>query len=186
MKICDLLLLIEYRKIWFQVHNKLCNWTISYQSLNPYLVRIYFPRIHTWEGGYCNSFTVLWWFSLIMWLLLLKMLVAQSCLTLCAPWTVACQAPLSLKFSRQEYWSRQSFVSPKDLPNPGIKPGSPALKAYSFPFEPPEKPIVTNLTERIKVYLRRLLYQNVSSKMEENIILSGKETKKKIKEIFIE
>ena len=77
-------------------------------------------------------------------------------------------------------------MSPEDLPNPGIKPGSPALKAYSFLFEPPEKPIVTNLTERIKVYLRRLLYQNVSSKMGENIILSGKETKKKIKEIFIE
>ena len=42
--------------------------------------------------------------------------------------TVAWQAPLSMEFSRQEYWSRQSLVSPRDLPNPGIEPGSPALQ----------------------------------------------------------
>ena len=45
----------------------------------------------------------------------------QSCLTH-APWTVACQAPLSMGFSRQEYWSGLSCPSPGDLPNPGIKP----------------------------------------------------------------
>ena len=38
------------------------------------------------------------------------------------PWTVACQAPLSMRFSRQEYWSGWPFPSPGDLPNPGIKP----------------------------------------------------------------
>ena len=43
------------------------------------------------------------------------------------PWAVACQAPLSMGFSRQEYWSGLSFPSPGDLPNPGIKPGCPAL-----------------------------------------------------------
>ena len=43
-------------------------------------------------------------------------------------WTLARQAPLSMEFSRQEYWSRQSLVSPRDLPNPGIEPGSPALQ----------------------------------------------------------
>ena len=43
------------------------------------------------------------------------------------PWTVACQAPLSMKFSRQEYWSGLSFPSPGDLPDPGIKCMSPAL-----------------------------------------------------------
>ena len=43
------------------------------------------------------------------------------------PWTVANQAPLSMGFSRQEYWSGLPFPSPGDLPNPGIEPGSPAL-----------------------------------------------------------
>ena len=41
------------------------------------------------------------------------------------PWTVAYQAPLSMGFSRQEYWSGLPFPSPGDLPNPGIEPGSP-------------------------------------------------------------
>ena len=43
------------------------------------------------------------------------------------PWTVAHQAPPSMRFSRQEYWSGLPFPSPGDLPNPGIEPGSPAL-----------------------------------------------------------
>ena len=41
------------------------------------------------------------------------------------PWTVACQAPLSMRFSRQEYWSELLFPSPGDLPDPEIEPGSP-------------------------------------------------------------
>ena len=45
------------------------------------------------------------------------------------PWTVAYQAPLSIEFSRQGYWSGLPFPSPGDLPNPGIKPRSPALQA---------------------------------------------------------
>ena len=52
------------------------------------------------------------------------------------PWTVANQAPLSMEFSRQEYWSGQSFPSPGNLPNPGIKLMSPALQEDSLPFEP--------------------------------------------------
>ena len=56
-------------------------------------------------------------------------LFAKSCPTLATPWTVAHQAPLSVGFSRQEYWSGLPFPSPGDLPNPGIKPGSPALQA---------------------------------------------------------
>ena len=43
-------------------------------------------------------------------------------------WTLACQAPLSMGFSRQEYWSGLPFPSPGDLPDPGIKPGSPVLQ----------------------------------------------------------
>ena len=49
------------------------------------------------------------------------------------------QAPLSMKFSRQEYWSGLSFPSPRDLPNPGIKPRSPALQADSLLSEPSGK-----------------------------------------------
>ena len=51
------------------------------------------------------------------------------------PWTVARQAPLSMGFSRQEYWSGLPCLSPGDLPDPGIKPRSPALQADSLPFE---------------------------------------------------
>ena len=54
-------------------------------------------------------------------------LVTKLCPTLGTPWTVACQAPLSMEFSRQEYWSGLPFPSPGDLPDAGIKPASPAL-----------------------------------------------------------
>ena len=59
-------------------------------------------------------------------------LVAKLCPTLVIPWTVACQAPLSMGFSRQEYWSGLPFPSPRDLPDPGIDPRSPALQADSL------------------------------------------------------
>ena len=62
-------------------------------------------------------------------------LVTKSCPTLATPWTVACQAPLPMGFFRLEYWSGLPFPSPGDLPNPGIKPGSPALQADSLPTE---------------------------------------------------
>ena len=62
-------------------------------------------------------------------------LVAKSCLTLAIPWTVACQAPLSMGFSRQEYWSGLPLPSPGDLPDPGIEPRSPALQADDLPAE---------------------------------------------------
>ena len=55
------------------------------------------------------------------------------------PWTVACQAPLSMEFSRQEYWSGFPFPSPGDLPDQGFKPRSPALQAGSLLPEPPGK-----------------------------------------------
>ena len=48
------------------------------------------------------------------------------------PWTVASQAPPSMEFSRQEYWSGLPFPSPGHLPHPEIKPGSPALQADAF------------------------------------------------------
>ena len=54
-------------------------------------------------------------------------------------WTVAYQAPPSMEFSRQEYWSGLPLPSSGDLPNPGIEPGSPALQADALLSEPPGK-----------------------------------------------
>ena len=62
-----------------------------------------------------------------------------SCVRLFAtPWTVARQAPPSMEFSRQEYWSGLPFPSPGDLPNPGIEPRSPALQAEALTSELPD------------------------------------------------
>ena len=57
------------------------------------------------------------------------------------PWAVAYQAPLSVLCFKQEYWSGLPFPTPGDLPDPGIKPGSPALQADSLLSELPGKPI---------------------------------------------
>ena len=62
-------------------------------------------------------------------------LVANSCPTLVTLWNVALQAPLSMGFSRQEYWSGLQFPFPRDLPDQGIEPRSPALQANSLPTE---------------------------------------------------
>ena len=65
-----------------------------------------------------------------------------SCVRLFAtPWTVAHQAPPSMGFSRQEYWSGLPFSSPGDLPDPGIEPRSPAIQADALTSEPPGKPL---------------------------------------------
>ena len=69
-----------------------------------------------------------------------RVLVTQSCLTLLTSWTVAHQAPLSMDFSRPEYWNRWPFCFPGDLPDPRIKPKSPTLHAASSLSEPSEKP----------------------------------------------
>ena len=67
------------------------------------------------------------------------------------PWTLTCQAPLSMEFSRQEYWNGLPFPSPGDLPNPGIEPRFPALQADALPSEPPGKP-KKNIHDNIKLY----------------------------------
>ena len=61
------------------------------------------------------------------------------------PWTVAHQAPPSMGFSRQVYWSGLPFPSPGDLPNPGTEPGSPSLQADALLSEPPGKPNKGNI-----------------------------------------
>ena len=64
------------------------------------------------------------------------------CPTLAISWTVAHQAPLSMGFSRQEYWSGWPFPFPGHLPDPGIEPGSLALQAGSLLTELPGKPLL--------------------------------------------
>ena len=67
--------------------------------------------------------------------------VTELCSTLGTPWTVALRAPLSMGFSRQEYWSGLPFLSPRDLPIPGIQQVSLALQADFLPSEPPGEQI---------------------------------------------
>ena len=66
----------------------------------------------------------------------MKVKVSESCSVMSN-----CLQPHGLKFSRPEYWREQPFLSPGDLPNPGIEPRSPALQADSLPAEPQGKPI---------------------------------------------
>ena len=100
-------------------------------------------------------------------------LATKSCLTLATPWTVARQAPLSMRLPRQEYWSGLSLPSPGDLPNPGIEPRSPTLQANSFPAELQGEPKNTGvgtqsllqgifLTQELNrglLHCRRIFYQ---------------------------
>ena len=79
-----------------------------------------------------------------------------SCVKLFAtPLTVAHQAPLSMRFPRQEYWRGLPFPSTGDPPNPGIEPRSPASQADALPSEPPGKPVPTILCNHVGSYLRR-------------------------------
>ena len=71
------------------------------------------------------------------WQLKKGVLISQLCPTPWDPMDCACQAPLSMEFSRKEYWSGWPFPSPGDLRDPGIKPGSPASQADSLPSESP-------------------------------------------------
>ena len=69
-------------------------------------------------------------------------------------WTVACQAPLSVEFSRQEYWCGVPFPPPGDLPDPGIKLASPmslALAGRFFTTEPPETPLWRGMHLKVKL-----------------------------------
>ena len=81
------------------------------------------------------------------------MLVAQSCLILCDPVNYNLPGSFVHGISRHEYLSGLPFPSPGDLPNPGIKPQSPALQADSLPSEPPGKPHLTVLQLKILFFI---------------------------------
>ena len=73
------------------------------------------------------------------------------------PWTVADQAPLSMEFPRQEYWSGLPFPSPENLPNPGIKPASPALAGNSLLLSNQGSPIPSRLNHNAKYELQGII-----------------------------
>jgi len=82
------------------------------------------------------------------------------------PWTVASQAPLSMKLSRQEYWSWLPFSSPGDLPKPEIEPTSPALEGRFLITEPPRE-----LTKEYYSLIKKnrlLIHQNNLTQCPEN------------------
>ena len=80
--------------------------------------------------------------------------VAQSHPILCDPRNVAHQAPLSMEFSRQEYWSGLSFPSPGDLPDLGTEPRSPTLQAVSLSLALPGKPRVFRRLGVLNTFLK--------------------------------
>ena len=91
----------------------------------------------------------------------------KSCLTLCYPMDyIAQQAPLSMEFSRQEYWNGLPLPFLEDLPDPGIEPRSPALQADSLPYEPPGKQ-----KDRAQSRSRTVVETEVSSLKGENVVL---------------
>ena len=106
-------------------------------------------------------------------------------------WTVAYQAPLSMGFSRQEYWSGLPFPSPGDLPNPGIEPRFPALEADALTSEPPETRFQIQKSEiEMKVSPVALLYHRLiiiffnlskrwQSKCKANLVIERKKEKVK-------
>ena len=74
---------------------------------------------------------------------------------------IAHQAPLPMKFSRQEYWSGFPFPPSGDLPDPGIEPSSPALAGGFFTTEPPGKPLCLNWALRTLSLTKQVLSKQV-------------------------
>ena len=75
---------------------------------------------------------------------------SQSCSALCDPWTVACQPPPSMEFSRQKHWSALPSPSPGDLPNPGIKPRSPVCRQILYQWATREAKRFHNSPPKLK------------------------------------
>ena len=86
------------------------------------------------------------------------------------PWTVVCQAPLSMELPRQEYWSGLPFPSPGDLLDPGIKLVSPALQADSLPSEQPGK----QRAHKYSIFLQILSLKLYQNKVTKSLSLAGR------------
>ena len=121
-----------------EIHRASSGKVLSIGSFCPHRVGVYYLPGRcmcwsTWKLPKPDATGILWRLSQVhvhaQWL---------SCVQLFeAPWTVACQTPPPMEFSRQEYWSGLPFPSPGDLPKPGVDPRSPASQADSLLSEPP-------------------------------------------------
>ena len=128
-------------------HSSILAWRIPWseepgrlQSTGSQTVR-YDWATSRWKWSAALKFFHLFYVLCIKLILTVTVLVTQSCPALCNSMNyIPCQTPLSMEFSRQEYWSGLPFPSPGDLPDPGIKPRSPALQTDSLPSKPPRKP----------------------------------------------
>ena len=148
MSLSKLQEIVKDRRAWYAtVHGVtknwtwLSNWTRFFQG-NSYMQ----IEIRLWTKGIYALWASLWFLFFIPKLdkpdtiifVERKKVKSLSRVRLFAtPWPVAYQAPPSMGFSRQEYWSALPFPSPGDIPNPGIEPGSPALEADSLTSESP-------------------------------------------------
>ena len=108
---------------WATVHRVTQSWT-----------RLKHTHTHTHTHPFVSKVMSLLFNTLSRFVIafLIEVLVSQCVQLFAAPWTVAHQAPLSMKFSRREYWSGLPFPSPGHHSDPGIEPGSPTLKADSY------------------------------------------------------
>ena len=156
-----------YKKMFISFFISFMKITLSnlYKSLSTVLsVKEVFkePRLLITYTTRCRS--AFWEHFLLDLLLGLPYVLgcSQSCPTMCKPWTVAHQAPLSMGFPKQEYWRWLPFPFPRDLPDSGIKPMSPLLVGRLFITEPPGKPLkigisntslITWLTESLSLPL---------------------------------
>ena len=123
----------------FLKHGSCVKYSVLVLHQLPYFLvlgAVSITHLHFWKlypsGSGTNSSHRLW--SLVPVKLLSHVRLFAT------PWTAAYQAPPSMAFSRQEYWSGLPFSSPGDLPDPGLTPRSPTLQAGAVPSEPPGKP----------------------------------------------
>ena len=98
-------------------------------------------------------------------------LVAKLCPVLVTPWTVAHQAPPSIGFPRQEYYSGLLFPSSGDLPHPGLKPVSPTLACRFFTTESPGKPAEKLLGRLAKLKIARPAFQSSWSRLAVSLVI---------------
>ena len=103
-------------------------WVLTYYIFNLVVWLSTVNWLVLWRKNYCPHFCTSVFHHVSRCLTLSPWKVKVSC-SVVTPWTAAHQAPLSMEFSRQEYWSRLPFPFPGDLPNPGMEPRSPASQA---------------------------------------------------------
>ena len=123
-----------YICIYIYIHTHIYVYTYIYTHI--YVYTYIYTHIYVYTYVYIHTYVCIYvLFQILLPYKLLCCLCVISCVQLFAtPWTVAHQAPLSMGFSRQEYWSGLPFPAPGDLSDSGIKPGSPASPSLAGGF----------------------------------------------------